>query len=720
MATTEVPTFTFEFEEVSPIVLLAPSDDLTKSYAAPRDEPPESESDFESEPELEPEPESEPEDMNFGPRKKGMPETGAHKHPIPLMQDAFNESLLEATQGANKPKLREYDVKARRERLIGQGKTDDVLGMRWRYRPGQEQHELCKLMAQISFGMYLLLRGLANSDDQVVTIIQGHIDEIDEFLEVALEDFQQASADLSERIKHLRLPLEHIEVFEKILEDRSYRAELLRNNEIIEHILARTSIMLGQYEKDMTEGLRSTKAFANYLGDEQENDELAKRPEVADIYDAMKGNTNGWHNAFIELDEQAQKLNSLIGELTEMVGEMQMKAGEVSRRTWVSKARFLCLRSPATRRRGNLLTASQNMIEPFSIPGVNRSHQGSPSSEMVSAASNKSPESNSVRESISTAKAPSHHGLTIRTQLSPAPEDPFDDKNATRRDGDSGNGSQTDSYEGDDAGTEDPLYILQPRTYTPKLPAPLPSPMVKEYTPFSPQPESPAAQPPPNPTIPKRSSLRQRTSAQGRLPESIQIPPPSILEQPRPRTSSPKVQCPPDSAYGSDGDQRNRPGSATSPSFSRGAMPSPRSDFQAYHPVQASPYSPLQQRPHTSHNTVRSGTPTSVSSPPRHVRNQPSRLGGASTLSKVTTLTYGSETGSGAEVGEAGKMLKKKKSKFGWLRKAFTLDEDERNTFEARREAEARNLYYEQRSRTFLDGRRVRESTRGPGQQCRA
>lgn len=713
MAATEIPAFSFDFEDVEPIVLLPP-DDLTKSFAVARADSPEVD-----------EPDDEPDgasiqakdkpadeaslvgaetvadkaaDMSLLPRNRG-PES-PHKHPIPSMQDAFNESLVEATHGVNKPRLRERDVKARRECLIAQARADPVPAMRWRCRPGQEQHELCKLMAQIAFGMYLLLRGLANSDDQVVSIIQGHIDEIDEFVEVALEDLQQANADLSSRIKHLRLPLEHIEVFEKILEDRSYRAELLKNNEVIEHILVRTTVLLGQYEKDMTEGLRATKAFANYLREESGGQGLAKRPEVADIYDAMKGNTNGWHNAFVSLDEEAQKLNTLIAELTVMVGEMQMKAGEVSRRTWVSRLTRITRAS----RRVLGLTRPQNMIEPFSIPGVTRGEQATPSPPPSVAP--KSAESDSVRESVSTVKAPSQR-LTIRTQLSPARESPFDER---ANGGDSGTGSQSDDR---DDSAED-LYILQPRTYTPRLPAPLPSPMVKEYTPYT----APEPSGPPHPILPKRSSLRQRTSAQGKLPESIQIPPPMLDARPR---TSPKVQCPPDSAYGSDGDGRNRPGSATD------GMPSPRSEFQAYHPVQASPYSPLQQRPHTSHTshtsrsgrsvstTTPTGTPTSTSSPPRHVRNQPSRLGGASTLSKVTTLSYASNPNSNPRSEEnnepegGGGGLRKKRSALGWLRKAFALDEDEKAAFEARREAQARNLYYEERSRTFLDGRRVKE-----------
>ena len=349
------------------------------------------------------------------------------------------------------------------------------------------------------------------------------------------------------------------------------------------------------------------------------------------------------------------------------------------------------------------------MIEPFSVPGVGRSNPTSPSFT-----SNKSPESNSIRESVSTAKAPSQRRLTIRTQLSPAQEDPSDDPRPGN-DGDSGTGSQADA-----ANDGNDLYMLQPLTYTPRLPAPLPSPMVKDHASHRPATSATSSPLTSNPIVPKRSSLRQRVSPKGILPESIQIPPPNIYNaHARPRTSSPKVQCPPDSAYGSDVD-RNRPGTAEpSPPLPRAgrAMPSPRSDFQAYHPVQASPYSPLQQRPHTSHNTVRSATPptTPRHHPPRHVRNQPSRLGGASTLSKVTTLTYESGTsvaGSGVNDGSGERRVKTKRSAFGWLMKAFARDEDEKAAFEARRGGSEKNLYYEDRSRAFFVGGWVRE---GPG-----
>jgi hypothetical protein len=261
-------------------------------------------------------------------------------HPIPSMQNAFAESLLEVTDGtpADKPKLREVDAKARREALIHQDKDAEPLALRWRYRPGQTQHELWKLMAQISFGVYLLLNGMANSNAQVVSILQGHIDEVDEFLEVAMEDFKHAATDLQERIEHLRLPTENIEVFETMLEDRNFRAEIVEGNEMIEHVLARTTVFLKQYEEDVQEGLQATKEFAVYLAEQSNNSWRVDAEQAAEIYAAMKGNTDGWFNAFRELQTRGKALNALVTRLTAMVASMEKKAGEVSRRTWVRAA----------------------------------------------------------------------------------------------------------------------------------------------------------------------------------------------------------------------------------------------------------------------------------------------------------------------------------------------------------------------------------------------
>jgi len=70
-------------------------------------------------------------------------------------------------------------------------------------------------------------------------------------------------------------------------------------------------------------------------------------------------------------------------------------------------------------------------------------------------------------------------------------------------------------------------------------------------------------------------------------------------------------------------------------------------------------------------------------------------------------------------MGEDGKKVKKKRSTFGWLKKAFALSEEEKAAFEQRRRgagedrgygyADAERERYEERSRPrWVDGKRVR------------
>lgn len=235
-----------------------------------------------------------------------------------------------------KPKLRSLNGKARRERLLDQGKDEEPFDSLWRYRPSQDQHEIMKLLAQISFGVYLLMNGMANSNSQVVNILQGHIDEVDEFLEVALEDLQQATIDLNGRIDYLKLPMSNLKAFEELLEDRNFRTEILQGNEKIEHILARTNIALRQWDDDIEAGLLCSSAFTTWLKEQDGGAWTKQRPDVVDIYEAMNGNAEGWQNAFDEMNKRAQELNNLIIKLMTIVAEMEKKAGEISRRTWVS------------------------------------------------------------------------------------------------------------------------------------------------------------------------------------------------------------------------------------------------------------------------------------------------------------------------------------------------------------------------------------------------
>lgn len=287
-------------------------------------------------------------DMRTSPAKPARPdkteESSAPQHPIPFMQDAFAESLFEATFGGKipKPKLRAGDAKTRRAELLDQEKSDPPLAALWRYRPGQVNHELRRLMAQISFGVYLLLNGMANSQALVVSILQGHIDEVDEFLETTLEDMGLATKDLQDRIAHLKLPMDNMSVFEAMLEDQKFRHQILDGNLKIDHIVGRTQVALQQTVQDLAEGVSSTREFSIYLAEQEDGPWRRDRPDVIDIYNAMKGNTDGWFNAFIDLQAQASTLNGLVVRLNGMVAEMDRTAAMVSQRVMVS---FYCLQN---------------------------------------------------------------------------------------------------------------------------------------------------------------------------------------------------------------------------------------------------------------------------------------------------------------------------------------------------------------------------------------
>ena len=87
---------------------------------------------------------------------------------------------------------------------------------------------------------------------------------------------------------------------------------------------------------DIAEGLESTRDFTMYLAEQQHGRWRKERPDVIDIFDAMKGNTDGWFQAFMDLEEKGNALNRVIVQLIGIISEMERRAGEVSRKTRVS------------------------------------------------------------------------------------------------------------------------------------------------------------------------------------------------------------------------------------------------------------------------------------------------------------------------------------------------------------------------------------------------
>lgn len=279
------------------------------------------------------------------PNTVGQPrETQVPTHPIRSMQKAFEESMLDAFDNdAPTPKPVPGNAAERRRALLDQDISAETHAGKWKQKPGQRYHELWKIMSQISFGIYLLLNGLARDDEQALTILQGHVDEVDGFLEATLEDFDLAQEDIDERLKNLKMPLVNISVFEDMLGDRDFRNQIVSGNETIEHIITRTAAAMKDSLRNVQQGMEATREVAGYMAQEKSRHEWqTERPEMKEVFEAMKGNADGWYKAYVSLQTKGNKLGVALVQLGSIVAEIDKRAGEISRNARVS----ICCPSP--------------------------------------------------------------------------------------------------------------------------------------------------------------------------------------------------------------------------------------------------------------------------------------------------------------------------------------------------------------------------------------
>ncbi|RDA82814.1 hypothetical protein CP532_1366 [Ophiocordyceps camponoti-leonardi (nom. inval.)] len=566
-------------------------------------------------------------------------------HPIASLQVAFTESLDEVTTGsiAAKPKLTRLDARSRREELLSQDKDAPAPDLLWRYRPGQTQHELFKLLAQISFGVYLLLDGMANSNAQVMTILQSHIDDVDEYLQVTLQDISEATSDLNSRLDQLKTQLSSVDGFEKLLEDRTFRRQILEANEKTDHDLCRTAVAMRQWDDDVAAGLKSIMAFTTWLGRQDDDASAAwrsQRVDAAEVFDAMKGNAEGWLLAFEDVHRRADEVSSLVGRLTTVIAEMEKKAGEVSRRTWAT-------------------------IPPFTSPSPGGTRPSSSLRFQVSASTWQAPESND--ETSATASLAN-------------------------------------------ASSDESLYVLQPRIYSPRMPEPLTFPSRRPSQARGSSMTKPAsvrdyAQTPAEDSSRQRASSMASVLTDGSNPRARSVAPRPTSRYATPRSAlSQALDCVDvvvdgrSLRRGSDVSQSPPP-----PRIRPQMIHSPCSEQnQFYRPVLASPHSPLQQRPHTATGPPAGFQPL--------LRKQPSQPGSTSTTrsNPYYPAMDDPRVAAAAPKPDQQQPLKKKKSAFGWFKKAFSLDEEERAQFQARRTMAQTDRYYDTTSPKFLDGRRIR------------
>lgn len=250
-------------------------------------------------------------------------------HPVPTLQGPFEESMIESVDDSADVDV-PIDAVTRRTVLLEAPTYERIIAGRWRQKLGEKYHPLWKLIAQMTFGLHLLARDLAKSEDEVMKILQAHVDDIDGFLERTSEDFDLAHSDMHERLRCLRLPLQHGDVFDRMLEDRSFRASILEGNEKIEHIVGRTKKALKDSMKDVQKGFDATNVLDTYISGLTRTWQRDS-PEHEAVYVAMVGNVEGWKKAFMDLHLQGNKVGGVLKKLMEIVAEMEKRAAAVSR-----------------------------------------------------------------------------------------------------------------------------------------------------------------------------------------------------------------------------------------------------------------------------------------------------------------------------------------------------------------------------------------------------
>ncbi|TKA77451.1 hypothetical protein B0A55_04760 [Friedmanniomyces simplex] len=252
-------------------------------------------------------------------------------HPMPSLQGAFEESILESTEADGSSSSFNSDAEARRKKLLEAHQYDDSWTTRWKQKPGARHHPLLKLMAQIVFGMHLLQQGQAKSNEEVVRILQTHVNEVDTFLERTSEDFGLAIADIEERIRHLKLPMEHLEVFNAMLDDKKFRTQLLNGNDNIEKIIDRTAKAMNAALMDVRKGLQATHELGKYLDGIKEQ-WPRENNGIAEVFGAMHGNEQGWKKYLKDLQAKGNNLGNHLIQLGTVIGEMSKLAAAASRR----------------------------------------------------------------------------------------------------------------------------------------------------------------------------------------------------------------------------------------------------------------------------------------------------------------------------------------------------------------------------------------------------
>jgi hypothetical protein len=262
-------------------------------------------------------------------------------HPLGSMQGPFEESMLDATGGTGfvpfknpKKTIEQRQHMLCREHDAPEQTWNFTYNCHWRSKSKGNFHPLLKTVAQIIFGVHLLHQHLEKSVADVADILLKHVNELDGFLQRANEDIEGSLKDMLFRRKCLKVPMEHVNEFDRLLDDRTYRFQLLEGNVTIERTINRMSQLLNDYLVDINTFQNANQNLDAYLLGIGHN-WTAMDGDVGRIYSAMCGNTGGWAQFLQSLVAKAEKLGVVLVQVSSYCNEIEKRCGAASRRSMV-------------------------------------------------------------------------------------------------------------------------------------------------------------------------------------------------------------------------------------------------------------------------------------------------------------------------------------------------------------------------------------------------
>ncbi|TGZ84863.1 hypothetical protein EX30DRAFT_367997 [Ascodesmis nigricans] len=202
--------------------------------------------------------------------------------------------------------------------------------------PKPQHHRITKLISQLTFGLHLLHNDLAKSESACVAILQGHIETLDAFLFKKGAALSDARADITSRLRHLRVPLSPhaVVVFDRMLESREFRTQILKRNANLEYIVRRTTKGLDRVMRDTKTTLEAVDICGNYVDDIRDG---WSSERLVRVYEAMRHNVNMWRDCCIALQSAGSELRRDLLELAGLVLEIESRTGLASRRSVMPK-----------------------------------------------------------------------------------------------------------------------------------------------------------------------------------------------------------------------------------------------------------------------------------------------------------------------------------------------------------------------------------------------